>query len=224
MCFSATASFVSGTVLGAVGIASLAKANEPKKKLFAAIPLMFSIQQLVEGFVWLYLSKGEPSSVLEPFVFTFLLFALILWPVWIGASVILFEEDKTRKIIQMLFLGGGLVFSFFSAYYMMNYPVSAKIDHYHILYVVDFPNKDNPLTAILYFGATVGPLLASSVKKVPVLGVLIFISYVITKFIYDDYVISVWCFFAAVVSGVIYLMVTDRIKSFNKASTEVHVG
>ncbi len=223
MCFSATASFVSGTVLGAFGIVSLVKADEPKKKLFAAIPLMFSIQQLVEGFVWLFLSKGEPPSQQQPFIFTFLVFALLVWPVWIGASVIPLEENKTRKTIQLMFLGCGLVFAIFSAYYMMNYPVSAKIDQYHILYLVDFPNKDNPLTAILYFGATVGPLLISSVKKVPVLGVLIFISYVITKFMYDDYVISVWCFFAAVVSVVIYLMVTDRIKSLTKVSAENNI-
>lgn len=216
MCFSATASFISSGVLGAVGVGSIAKAHEPKQKKFAAIPLMFSLQQLIEGFLWVALSKDVTTSLLQPLIYSYLIFAFLIWPVWIVISVIPLEENIIRKRVQYLFLGCGLVFAFYSLFYLFTYTVTARIDGYHILYVLDFPHKDNPLTGILYFAATVGPLLISSVKKVPLLGVLIFGSYAVTKFVYNDYVISVWCFFAAAVSVVIYMMVTDRIKSFNK--------
>lgn len=218
MCFSATASFISSGILGTVGVASIKSAQEPKQKKFAAIPLLFSIQQLIEGFLWLTLSSETTTTMLHALILSFLIFALLIWPVWTGISVIPIEKKLMRKRIQYAFFGCGLLFAFYSLFYLLKYSVSAKIDGYHILYIVDFPNKDNPLTGIIYFAATVGPLLVSSVKKVPLLGILIFASYVITKLIYDDYVISVWCFFAAAVSVVIYLMVTDRIKSLNKVN------
>jgi hypothetical protein len=51
MCFSATASFVSGSVLTIAGAISLSSAKKNNQKLFAAIPLIFGIQQLFECLV-----------------------------------------------------------------------------------------------------------------------------------------------------------------------------
>jgi len=52
MCFSATASFVAGTSLSAIELP------------FAMIPLLFGIQQLVEGIIWLTFRYDAP--VLKP--------------------------------------------------------------------------------------------------------------------------------------------------------------
>ena len=60
MCFSATASFIAGTTLSVVGVAAL-KRTEAKTELpFAAIPLLFGIQQLIEGVIWLTFSYDTP--------------------------------------------------------------------------------------------------------------------------------------------------------------------
>ena len=48
MCSSATASFVSASVLTIAGAISLSSAKKKNHKLFAAIPLIFGIQQLFE--------------------------------------------------------------------------------------------------------------------------------------------------------------------------------
>ena len=53
MCFSASASFVAGVSLTAIGVATVRKAEGPAERPFAMIPLLFGIQQLTEGVIWL---------------------------------------------------------------------------------------------------------------------------------------------------------------------------
>lgn len=52
MFFSATANFVSSRVLGAVGVVTLTKVKHRRELLFAALPTLWAIHQLIEGFVW----------------------------------------------------------------------------------------------------------------------------------------------------------------------------
>ena len=51
MCFSATASFIAGTTLSVVGVATLRKTEARTELPFAMIPLLFGIQQLIEGVI-----------------------------------------------------------------------------------------------------------------------------------------------------------------------------
>jgi hypothetical protein len=53
MCFSATASFSAGTVLLGLGALTLKLVRHPRELMFAAIPLLFAIQQWTEGVIWL---------------------------------------------------------------------------------------------------------------------------------------------------------------------------
>lgn len=51
MCFSAAASFIAGTTLSAIGVATLRNTKTTSELPFAAIPLLFGLQQLTEGVV-----------------------------------------------------------------------------------------------------------------------------------------------------------------------------
>jgi len=53
MCFSAEASFIAGGILSIAGIVTLAKTQNPSYRALASIPLLFGLQQIGEGFVWL---------------------------------------------------------------------------------------------------------------------------------------------------------------------------
>src|SRR5438034_1173375 len=53
MCFSATGSFGLSGVLGGAGVAALTRNSSPRRALFAALPLLFALQQVIEGVVWL---------------------------------------------------------------------------------------------------------------------------------------------------------------------------
>jgi hypothetical protein len=63
MCFSATASFTAGAVLLGVGALTLRSALTSRQRHvlpFAAIPLLFAIQQLIEGVIWLTFRVDAP--------------------------------------------------------------------------------------------------------------------------------------------------------------------
>jgi len=53
MCFSATASFIAGVSLLVLGVATVKKAKRKAEIPFAMIPLLFGVQQIIEGMLWL---------------------------------------------------------------------------------------------------------------------------------------------------------------------------
>ncbi len=63
MCFNANASFGASAVIGVIGILALRKVKNPSHYAFAGIPLLFAIQQFVEGVLWLALK--QPHSILK---------------------------------------------------------------------------------------------------------------------------------------------------------------
>ena len=81
MCFSAGASFGAGAILSVVGVASIRKAQSPSKILFASIPLLFAMQQITEGFLWLSVTDPTYASLEQVTTFGFLFFAQVAWPI-----------------------------------------------------------------------------------------------------------------------------------------------
>ena len=61
MCFSATASFSAGALLLGIGVLTLRLASRPREWPIAAIPLLFAVQQLSEGVIWLTFSREAPQ-------------------------------------------------------------------------------------------------------------------------------------------------------------------
>ena len=59
-CFSASARFVAGTSLSAIGVAALKKTETNSERPFAMIPLLFGIQQLIVGAIWLTFAHDAP--------------------------------------------------------------------------------------------------------------------------------------------------------------------
>lgn len=213
MCFSASASFGAGIVLSAISVATIKKAQQPSQIYFASIPLIFCVQQISEGFLWLALSNSTYASLQQVTTYTFLFFAQVLWPIWVPFALLKLEKDEKRKKFQKILVGIGGFVSVYLAYCLVSYTVEAKIIGYHILYIQDYP-------AISYYGtplyviATITPAFISSIKKMWTLGLTILTSYIITKLFYEDYIISVWCFFASIISITIFYLMS-KLKDLN---------
>src|SRR5436190_13225830 len=111
MCFSAGASFGASAVLSLIGSAAIIKARTIPEGLFAGIPLIFSVQQLAEGMLWLSFKNTSLEAGQPFFVYTFLVFAMMLWPVWIPFTLRLLEKDSTRKKMMNVLLGIGVLVS-----------------------------------------------------------------------------------------------------------------
>src|SRR5207302_4785574 len=90
VCFSAEADFVSGAVIGAIGVATLTQVEKPRQIPLAALPSAFALHQLTEGFVWRDLDAGATHAN-GPSVYVYLLFAWVLLPVVVPLAIMLLE-------------------------------------------------------------------------------------------------------------------------------------
>jgi hypothetical protein len=202
MCFSPTASFVAGTALSGIGSVTVAKARSKWEIPFAAIPLLFGLQQLTEGVVWLSLNA---PAVLKPASFVFMLFSHVLWPTFIPMSVALMEPKTWRRRLLYAFVAVGAVVSAYFLYFLAVEDVKTGVLNKSILYI----SPSFAVTFVLspYSVATCVSCLFSSYRYANFFGVLTFLSAVAAYEFYDKTFISVWCFFAAVLSVVVYLHV-----------------
>ncbi|MES2763777.1 MAG: DUF6629 family protein [Bacteroidota bacterium] len=221
MCFSATASFGAAAVLGTIGTVSLIKAKKPEQKMFAAIPLVFAIQQACEGLLWLALTKDTFAHWQIIAMYSFLFFAQILWPTWVPVSILLLEHDQKRKRWLQWTSIGGVICSLIMVYRVTTFDVYAEIQNHHIYYHVNDSMILIFISSIFYFTSTVFAAFLSSIRQMKLLGLLSFGSLAISKLFYKMYFISVWCFFAAILSVVIIYILrniheTELSDAYNK--------
>ncbi|MBF8281056.1 MAG: hypothetical protein HW383_829 [Candidatus Magasanikbacteria bacterium] len=202
MCFSATASFVAGTALTAVGVVTIKKAKRKSELPFAMIPLLFGLQQLTEGLVWL--SFRFPAPLLNAVTTNvYSLFAFMLWPIFMPFAVRSLETVPWRKKLLFFFQLIGLAVGAYFLFFHLQSPATSQIINKSIVYSA--PHFYYLLAIVFYFSATCISTLFSSHKLVNLLGVLVIISAITTYRFYTVSFVSVWCFFAAILSFIIFL-------------------
>lgn len=212
MCFSAEASFVTGSALLVTGIISVNKAPEIKQLIFASIPLIFSIQQFTEGFLWLALQGNSYTEWKNFLTHIFLAIAHVVWPIWIPLSFYILAKDSNRKKILFTLLVTGILVSLFLFYCLFVYPIEARITAHHIFYEINYPHIIQT-GSVLYIIATILPAFISDMRWARIFGLLNLSSFIISKWMFKDHVISVWCFMAAAMSVVVLVIVLRNFVS-----------
>ena len=215
MCFSASASFGASAIIGAIGVLSIIKAKTTPLLLFASIPFIFSIQQLAEGLLWLSLNNNYSIAVQQFFVYSFLFFAMVLWPVWIPVSMLVLEKNARYKKIKFMLLITGIIVAAGSAVMLLLYPVNVVNTFHHLHYKFNLPVSAHFLIwafNILYFVATVIPPFISGIKKMYWLGIIFLLSCFFAVVFYDGFIVSVWCYFAALLSIVVLIITSSIVK------------
>lgn len=201
MCFSAPASFMAAAVAGTAGAACLARVRERSDWPLAAMPVFFAIQQTIEGFLWLTLEHAPATEATAALTDGFLIFALILWPVYAPLSALAAEPDRKRQFLILLCLAAGVAVAIYFYTSLDRFPRTASIDGAHIAYSAD---PDLPLAIrLLYPVATCLSLMLSSHRAIAIGGAVIFIGSVVSYRMYWNAFTSVWCFFAAIASALI---------------------
>lgn len=211
MCFSATASFLSGTALSSMGTAALIRNKEKRNIPLASIPLFFGIQQIFEGFVW---TTAAGSQCQQVSVYGFLVFALVFWPFYTPLAFYLAEKnDKRKKIMAFLFFLGTVV-AFYFLRLMLTQPIHSEIVNNSIQYVINAPFV---LTfTLIYFIATCVSAILSTHKRLRIFGILLTISLALSLYFYFVTFTSIWCFLAAILSIIIFLHINDNAKLHSK--------
>jgi heme A synthase len=78
----------------------VARAVDRKLMALAVIPLLFGIQQLCEGWVWVGLAISSHALTIAGAT-AFLFFALLVWPVWIPLSTLFTERSRNKQIYRV---------------------------------------------------------------------------------------------------------------------------
>jgi hypothetical protein len=216
MCFSANASFIAGATVSVIGIITIKKVQVPSQIVFASIPLIFGIQQIFEGILWLTIPNPAYAGLQQIATIAFLFFARVVWPMWVPLAIFLLAYDqKKRKMEKALMLMGFGV----SAYFLLNLvlqPSGAIISEHHIFYIHDYPASLKFYSNIFYGIVTVLPLFISRYKRMWWLGAVIGISYIAAAFFFKHYAFSVWCFFAALISMSVYFIMKQVTEAYKK--------
>ena len=205
MCFSATASFAAGTFLLGIGTLTLkqALASRQRRALpFAAIPLFFAVQQLIEGVIWLTFG-GNATLLNSVMTHLYSFFSHVLWPIYVPVAVVLMEPSGWHRRALVAFVAAGVAVGVYLLYVLVAFPVVSRPTGQHIEY--DSPHFFAAVTMTLYLLSTaVSPLLSTHRMGV-VFGALALLSFGAAYAFYATWFISVWCFFAALLSAVVYL-------------------
>jgi len=206
MCFSATASFGASVVLTGIGIASIKQIQTKSQIVFACIPLFFAIQQFNEGLVWVSFTNPFNPELNLYAKYGFLIFSQIIWPLWIPIAMVMVENKGERRKIQRVFVAIGITESLYQFYCMLNYPAHAEILGHHIYYHIDHPDTFKYLEPAFYIAAIIVSPFFTSVRKMWLVGMAILISCIITVIFFQHYTVSVWCFFASIISMSVYFI------------------
>ncbi len=204
MCFSALSSFIGGGVLTAIGTGTILQNKEPDRRLFAAIPFVFGVQQLSEGVVWLTLPASGHEAVLHVARTVFLIAAGIVWPTVVPLSMLLMEKVRIRRTALWAMLAVGVATSLAHFVGMLTFTVHSEILGFHIRYSLDSPVPWALASMIGYLVATLVPLYVSSHRRMIWFAVIVTVAYAVTQIFYQEFLVSVWCFFAALASASIW--------------------
>ncbi len=208
MCFSATASFAGGAALTLIGTASMIHNKKPRQRLFSAMPFVFGLQQISEGFVWTGLQTAGGDNLARLAAHVFLVAALVIWPAFVPISVLLLEPSGRRRQTVLLLAGIGVVASLAYATGLVLFDVHVDINRYHVFYSTSAPRAVSIVFYVIYLVVTILPLLLTSNRRIHLLGAAVAVSYLVAFFFYQEHLVSVWCFFAAVCSVVVLWIVT----------------
>jgi hypothetical protein len=201
MCYSAEVSFFAGGVLAAASVSIARIPRVPASLPLAAIPAVFAAHQLTEGFIWLSQSRLETGNIHMAALTLYVLIAYIFWPIFIPYAVWRLEAVKWRQALmigcQVIGIAVGLNFLLG----MLQTPVGATLCTGHIAYQVASPWHIEPA----YLVAVILPFLVSSRRGLLLFGLAVAGSCAIGLYLTSFPAFpSVWCFFAALLSGVLY--------------------
>ena len=170
MCFSATASFTAGAVLLGIGSLTLRSVKHRREIVFAAIPVLFAIQQLIEGVIWLTFQHDAPHlNTVMTHAYSF--FSHVLWPVYVPVAVLLIEPLLSRRQALRAFAAGGIGLGVYLLYMLVAFPTISRITGQHIEYVS--PHFFAVAVMTLYLLSTTVSPIVSSHPMVKVFGVLL---------------------------------------------------
>jgi len=206
--YFAVLNFTLSGAIGLVGILTLRKVSTPNEVLFALLPLLFALHQFTEGFVWLGVGGHIEARAFNLAAGIFIYYAQGLLPFLIPLAVWLIEKKQWRKNILGILTLLGLALAVYTMYGLSTVPSSVTVVNNTLYY--NNPWTANYYDAIIYIITTCGSLMLSSSISVALFGILNLVGLTLI-FLWRPYgFTSLWCLYAAVISGLLYFHFVER--------------
>lgn len=197
MCFSAEVSFTAAAILLPAGVAAMLRAYQTDRRYIpiAALPLLFGVQQAMEGAVW---TSAGNQYLVEQFSLAYMFFSWLAWPVWTPFSVYFLEPARRKPLFVIFAIFGGILggTQYFPYFAHDNWLVTNFLDK-----AISYEGKElfdyiigRPATYMLYITFVIGPLLLSSHSNIRIFGLLVFTVLIVTYVFFAYVYISVFCF------------------------------
>ena len=222
MCFSPEGDLVGGVVVAAIGIDACRHLHGRREYLFVAgLPILLGFHQIDEAFVWWSQRGLVPPVVGTVATWIYLLFALVLLPVIAPTLVLSIEPTKARRrrIIPFVVLGAAVGLYLFVT--LLRTHPTVRLGSYHLAY--SFGLRHGIPVVGAYVVATCGAMLASRMRHVVWFGAANLVFVVILARLSADGFTSLWCFYAALASGVValYLRLSPPKECMDPAAVDV---
>ncbi len=227
MCFSAQASFTAAAILLPAGAASVYKAHRTDRRYLAlsALPLLFGLQQLFEGMVWISGEAGNMAAVLH-YSLAYMFFSWLAWPVWVPVACYFLEPDSRRPLyLVFIILGAMLGGAQYLPYFMHQGWLMVSFLPHAIAYggtLLSDVFVSREFTLLIYVTAVIVPLIIATKKEVRIFGFLVALVLATTSAFFQFAYISVFCFGGALMSSYLVAMIFCRARhpAENAASEE----
>lgn len=198
MCFSATGSFTAAAVTGALGVIAIARTRHPRELPLAFTPVLFAVQQLLEGVIWLRLPMMPGASLSGPLVLAYLIFAQVFWPLYAPAAAWCLELRPLRRRLIAPWIPLGAAVSGVLLWGLLRGPVTASAGSLHVIYQTAQAHMN--LVGAAYLAVVVIPLFTSSDRSILLFASIVTVGWFVAYVAYLAAFQSVWCFFAAAAS------------------------
>ena len=188
-------------MLGAIGVVTLTRVKHRRELLFASLPTVFAVHQLLEGFVWLGLNGTLSPTVTHRMGAAFMLYAQGLLPFVLPLSVVLFEPNGRSRVRMAPFLALGSGLALYMLWALIAFPLQISQRGHSIVYINDGTN--NTWVAVLYVIATCGTLFFSKIRDMVIFGAANLVILLTVMGVKRYAFTSLWCAYAAVASVII---------------------
>jgi hypothetical protein len=195
-----------------IGILTLLKVSEPREVPLALLPLFFGLHEFAQGFVYLGMEQLITPRALEMAETFYVFYAKGLLQFWVPLAVWLLEPARWRKnLLGILTLFGGTM-TLYALWVLASAPADVYLQNNALVYRT--PRLEYLWLALGYIATTVGALMLSSSMAITLYGLLNLLGLSLVYWLKPYAFTSLWCLYAALLSGVLYFYFVERRIAF----------
>lgn len=224
MCFAPEVDIAAAAVISVAAVDAGRHVRERREIPIAALPALFAAHTVMSAFVWWGIQGKVSPEVGDVAAWLFMLFAFSVFPGYVPWAIYALEpEGKRRRRMLWIALIGMVVCVVFFVRLVLGEGHATDAGGY-IDYRIDA--TDDGFLAVGYIVATCGAMLLSGERVLVIYGWVNAFAVVLLAIFVSAGFASLWCFWAAITSGLVALYLRRRrgLEARPRASPSLAAG